>query len=166
MLKLISLISTCSLLLTACSAEQPSTPSCRIDSRYQENISGNGGCIIRINNKLVTTTLNNSSGYSLPILASTVNNTAQCNAHLNVWFSTGFNPEVGKYLGTSKKGERLYECKLEAGFDGQIEHFDIPLWANKNVKSIQLIDPYAISFRQWHDDEELAIIRAFFNQTY
>lgn len=152
------------LALSACSNEPPSPPSCRIDSRFEENISGHGACIIRLNDKLVTLRLKGNKTYLLPTNQESVNKNAQCDAHSNVWNTTGFNVEVGQFLGETRSHTRVYNCTPDASFPTDFTDFETFSFIDKDVQSIQLISPFDITPRDWKNGDELIEIRAFFNQ--
>ncbi|MDF2180389.1 NUDIX domain-containing protein [Aliiglaciecola sp. CAU 1673] len=89
---------------------------------------------------------------------------AQCAAHRATWETTGFNVEVGTFLGADSDGVRVYGCQLQGSFGAEFVEFPVPAWAEDNIQSIKLIDPYEIQFRDWQKEEDLLLIRAYFDQ--
>ncbi|GAB2692825.1 hypothetical protein GCM10027170_25740 [Aliiglaciecola aliphaticivorans] len=114
--------------------------------------------------KLVTITQRLSGKLDLPGGTSDTLESAKCTAHRETWEETGFNVEVQQWLGTSNNGMRFYECHLAANFDGSFTEFPVPDWANIEVASIQLVDPFTTEFNQWRYPQELTQIRQMFNK--
>jgi hypothetical protein len=88
---------------------------------------------------------------------------AQCAAHRHTWQTTGFNVEVGKYLGSDETNTQYYQCTLAGNFTGKLQTFPVPSWARSKVSSIQLIDPFAIQNRNWQGKNRLERLRDMFN---
>ena len=146
----------------------PSTPFCRVKNDIplpvSAQIPANAACIIRLDGKLLTITHRRSGKYDLP--GGTTDNveTPQCTAHRETWEETGFNVEVGQQLGINEKGMQYYSCILSGNFTGELQSFPVPSWSNSEVDSIQLIDPFIISDKQWRFKKRLAQLKRMFHQ--
>lgn len=150
--------------LIGCSKEAPSEPACRVKEQETPKTIANGACIIRLGDQLLTVTHRLSGRLDVP--GGTTNNieSSQCTAHREVWEETGFNVEVGDWLGTSQQGMRFYGCKLAGHFNGELQSFPLPAWSNTEVDSIQLLDPFEISDKEWRYPNQLPLVRKIFNQ--
>ncbi|GAC15404.1 hypothetical protein GLIP_2783 [Aliiglaciecola lipolytica E3] len=89
---------------------------------------------------------------------------AKCTAHRETWEETGFNVEVGQWLGTNQNGMRFYECKLAGNFSADMTEFPVPDWAQVEVSTIQLVDPFATEANQWRFPQQMTAIREMFNR--
>lgn len=139
---------------------------CRVDSDLNENISSNAGCIIRLQDKLVTVTHAMSGKLDIPGGTAEADEPAACTAHRETWEETGFNVEVKRYLGSNDSGFRYYACELSGNFVGEITEFPVPDWSETEVDAIQLIDPYDITEQQWRFNNRLVPLRDMFNQVH
>lgn len=136
---------------------------CRVDSRFEENISANAGCVIKVNNKLLTLTHKVSGKLDIPGGTANGSESAQCTAHRETWEETGFNVEVGELLGSNNNGFRYYACKLSGNFIGDITDFPVPEWTQSEVSAINLNDPYLLTDEQWRFQNRLIKLRDMFN---
>ncbi|MDN4503543.1 NUDIX hydrolase [Alteromonadaceae bacterium BrNp21-10] len=157
-------VSICLFLVISCSSEQPADPICRIDDRHFDTHSGNAGCVIRLQNRLMSITHRLSGKYDIPGGTSASQETAQCTAHRETWQETGFNVEVGELLGEKDNGFRFYQCTLSGNFTGEISQFPVPDWSQSEVTAIQLVDPFATPAKQWRYPDELILLRDMFNK--
>lgn len=151
------------LFIVACSQQEASEPSCRVDASDASNHQGAGACIVILNGKLLVNTLDNGL-YDLPfidIISSNQNITksSQCMAHQSMWQQTGLNVEVKSVLGAQSDGVWLFGCKLEAGFDGTEPPFDAPPWSSKEVETVMFINPFDIELHNWVHREHFEIVR-------
>ncbi|GAA0855325.1 hypothetical protein GCM10009114_13980 [Aliiglaciecola litoralis] len=105
-----------------------------------------------------------SGKYDVPGGTSNGSESAQCTAHRETWEETGFNVEVGEWLGQNDQGMQYYACKLAGDFDGTITEFSPPPWSSMEVSAITLIDPFAISGKQWRFEDRLIHLRDMFNR--
>ncbi|WP_241264236.1 NUDIX domain-containing protein [Bowmanella dokdonensis] len=160
----IRIIVACSLVLLACTVEPPAQPMCRVNEQAREATPGNAACLIKIDKWLVTIGHRHSGRLDLPGGLSNGDESAQCTAHRETWEETGFNVEVGEYLGRNAEGFRFYQCQLQGNFGKEFMEFPVPEWASSEVSSIQLTDPYEIQLQDWRFEDELLQIRALFNQ--
>jgi 8-oxo-dGTP pyrophosphatase MutT (NUDIX family) len=135
---------------------------CRINPEHTEDVVGAAACLIRIQDQLLVTREHTSNKYALPGGKSKNSEKAQCTAHRQTWAKTGFNVQVGEYLGMDNDGLRYYQCTSEGNFVGQIQSFPVPLWAHANVDEILLINPSESKLTQWSDDSQLNVIRDMF----
>lgn len=166
--KFIALL-TLSILTLSCSEQDFAQPSCRVKASVASSHQGAGACIVRMNNKLLATQLN-SGLYDIPsIRASThslANNSmytsAQCLAHRAMWEQTGFNVEVQGVVGAQADGTWLFECQLDAGFDGTEAPFPAPSWNKANVANIAFIDPFEIDVENWARRSHFIVVRDAF----
>ena len=154
-----------SIFIAACRNESPSDPVCRIDSEQLDNISADAKCVVRVDDFLLTIKKGRSNKLELPGGENQNEESAQCTAHRETWELTGFNVEVGSYLGSDKDDTRYYSCMLDAGFDGQIKAFPVPEWAIDDTSEIQLVDPFSTTDKSWNVPEKLVFIRDMFNKT-
>ena len=155
-----------SIFIAACRSESPSDPVCRIDSEQADNISANAKCIVRVDDLLLTITREGSEAYEIPGGISKTGESAQCAAHQGTWQATGFNVEVGQYLGTDKDETRFYECKLNTGFGSELSNYPVPKWLTSDTSQIQLVDPFNTTDKSWAQPEQLVFIRDMFNKTH
>lgn len=152
-----------SIIITACSKQPVSEPSCRVNASAASNHQGAGACIVRINGKLLVTQLN-SGLYDLPTghnisSSQNISKSSQCLAHQSMWQQTGLNVEVLKVIGAQADGTWLFGCKLEAGFDGSESPFDAPPWSNDEIKTVLFINPFDIDLHNWARRDHLEIVR-------
>lgn len=89
---------------------------------------------------------------------------AQCAAHRHTWKTTGFNVEVGKYLGSDETDTQYYQCTPAGNFTGELQTFPVPEWASSKVSNIQLIDPFATQNNDWQGENRMVRVRDMFNQ--
>ncbi|WJG08789.1 NUDIX hydrolase [Aliiglaciecola sp. LCG003] len=150
--------------LTSCGESPPSAPACRVKDQQIPIQPANAACIIRLDGKLLTVTHRLSGKYDVPGGTSDGSESAQCTAHRETWEETGFNVEVVKWLGENENHLHYFACTLAGNFDGSITQFPLPAWSHTEIQNIQLIDPYAITDRQWRFSERLNSLRAMFNQ--
>ncbi len=150
--------------LTGCSEPAPSDPACRVKEHTFPSKISNAACIIRLDGQLLSVTHRLSNKFDLPGGTSDGSESAQCTAHRETWEETGFNVEVGQWLGENDNGMQYFACKLAGNFDGSLTEFALPNWSNTEISSIQLIDPFAISDKQWRFPDRLIKLRDMFNQ--
>lgn len=152
------------LLLSACSSESPPAPVCRVNDALIDDAVGNAGCLIRVNDKLVT--VGNIKTGALDIPGGTANQgeQAQCTAHRETFEETGFNVEVGKLMGVAENGFRFYQCKLSNNLDANIESYPVPEWSNMEVAYIKLTDPFDTLASQWRYPERYFEQLKWFNE--
>jgi 8-oxo-dGTP pyrophosphatase MutT (NUDIX family) len=162
--RLVIYLSISSFGLTGCTEPFPGEPACRVEHTQNVPKIANAACIIRLNGQLLSIIHRSSGKYDLPGGSSNGKESAQCTAHRETWEETGFNVEVGKWLGQNDKGLQYYACKLAGKFDGTNTTFPVPEWATGEVTSIQLIDPDAITDKQWRFKGRIIQLRAMFIQ--
>ncbi|GGO63940.1 hypothetical protein GCM10010982_02170 [Bowmanella pacifica] len=137
---------------------------CRVKEQTKEATPGNAACLIKIDKWLLTIGHRHSGKLDLPGGLSNGDESAQCTAHRETWEETGFNVEVGAFLGSNEAGFRFYACQLHGDFGSDIKEFPVPQWSRLEVSSIQLTDPFEIQSHDWRYEDELLQIRALFNQ--
>ncbi|WP_188689026.1 NUDIX hydrolase [Bowmanella pacifica] len=160
----ITVLFTSIFFLLACSSEPPADPMCRVKEQTKEATPGNAACLIKIDKWLLTIGHRHSGKLDLPGGLSNGDESAQCTAHRETWEETGFNVEVGAFLGSNEAGFRFYACQLHGDFGSDIKEFPVPQWSRLEVSSIQLTDPFEIQSHDWRYEDELLQIRALFNQ--
>lgn len=172
-------------ILIGCAPKEMPPPACRVKANVVSNYQGPGACIVRLNNKLMVTKLNNGL-YDLPIggklsytiensdpqstttasntslSTQVINDSAQCAAHEAMWEQTGFNVQVGLVLAVQNDGTWLFACDLDAGFDGSEPPFDAPEWSSNTIDKIAFIDPFAIEMSNWSQPEHFTVMRNAF----
>ena len=148
----------------SCTVDKFADPMCRVDLEKTEEIKGDAACLIRIQDQLLVTSSHSTDKYSLPGGKNKKNESAQCTAHRQTWSQTGFNVLVGKYLGMDNDGLRYYQCAPGGNFTGQLKSFPVPEWANANIASIQLIDPFESQRNQWGGTAQIIMLRDMFNR--
>ncbi len=164
-MRLLFILSISITCLISCSDEKPSQPMCRVVKDHHENLSSNAGCLIRVGTDILAITHRRSGKLDIP--GGTTDGeleSAQCTAHRETWEETGFNVEVGQFLGSNENGFRFYACTLDDDFGGLINSFPVPTWANIEVKQIQLVDPFVTNPKEWRFPEELIKMRGMFNE--
>lgn len=124
----------------------------------------NAACIIRLDGKLLTVTHRSSGKYDVPGGTTDSVETPQCTAHRETWEETGFNVEVGEQLGINENGMQYYSCTLAGNFSGELQSFPVPTWSKTEVDSIQLLDPFVITDKQWRFENRLVPLRRMFNR--
>ncbi len=152
------------IYLIGCSQPAPEAPACRIASEQFDDVSANAACVIRLDSKLLVISHRLSNKFDVPGGTAESEEQAQCVAHRETWEETGFNVEVGGFLGQSQNGMRFYACTLAGNFTGKITQFPVPDWASMEVKGIELVDPYTLHYNQWRFPDELVSMRAMFDQ--
>lgn len=150
--------------LIGCQQEIPSDPACRVKEQEKPKTIANAACIIRLDDQLLTVTHRMTGRFDVPGGTTDMSESSQCTAHREVWEETGFNVEVGEWLATSTQGMRFYSCKLAGHFDGELQTFPVPPWSTTEIDEIQLLDPFAISDKDWRFPNQLPLIRDMFNQ--
>lgn len=164
-MRLISILLISFTSLVSCTSEIPSQPMCRVDQDHYENVSANAACVIRVGKNILALTHRTSGKFDLPGGTSDgEQESAQCTAHRETWEETGFNVEVGQFLGSNANGFRFYACTLDDDFGGEFVSFPVPGWANIEVKTIQLINPFVTTPNEWRFPDQLIKIRGMFNQ--
>lgn len=157
----ISVLLFISLFIFACSEPIPADPSCRVQPQALSSQTGKGACIVKLNNKLLVT-ITTEGLYDLAKSNNLSIQPAQCSAHHGLWQQTGFNARVQNSVGVQKDGTWLYQCDLQAGFDGNEEPFEAPHWSEANITAVHFIDIYSIDQDQWAHPDELVFIRDAF----
>ena len=152
------------LTLPACMNEAPPAPVCRVDTDLIDDATGNAGCLIRVNNKLIT--IGNRKTGALDIPGGTADNgeQAQCTAHRETFEETGFNVEVGKLMGVAENGFRIYQCELSNDLGKDIERFPVPKWAELEVAYIKLTDPFDTLASEWRYPKRYFDTLKWFNE--
>lgn len=150
--------------LNGCQENRPSDPVCRANPKTLDTRVANAACIIRLNEKMLTVTHRLSGKFDLPGGTSNGVETAQCTAHRETWEETGFNVEVGQFLGQSDQGMHFYACQLAGNFTGELQQFPVPEWSSLEVTAIELHDPFVLTGKQWRFEDQLVQIRNMFNQ--
>lgn len=138
---------------------------CRIDRDHYEDVSANAGCIIRVGQKVLTLNHRITGKLDVPGGTALDAEAAQCTAHRETWEETGFNVEVGEFLGENPRGFRFYSCELDGDYDDGTVELPVPSWSQVEVSSIQLVDPFYTSQKDWRYPDELVEIRRMFNDT-
>ncbi|GGD48328.1 NUDIX domain-containing protein [Lacimicrobium alkaliphilum] len=137
---------------------------CRVDAQQRQSTVGGAACLIKIDKWLVTTANRHAAGFDLPGGTPQGDESAQCTAHRNTWEQTGFNVEVGRHLGDTNSGLRVYECHLPPAFTAELKTYPVPGWADSAIRSIQLNNPYELGLHDWQRGDELIELREWFNQ--
>jgi ADP-ribose pyrophosphatase YjhB (NUDIX family) len=137
---------------------------CRVEAQQRESNVGGAACLIKIDKWLVTTANRHSSGLDIPGGAGQSGESAQCTAHRHTWEQTGFNVEVGRYLGQTDSGLRVYHCRLPPAFTAELKTYPVPEWVESDISSIQLSNPFELELRDWQRDKELIALREWFNK--
>ncbi|MGQ8364924.1 NUDIX hydrolase [Glaciecola sp. 1036] len=151
-------------LLLGCTTEEMPAPSCRVEAEQFNDYKAPAACLINLGGKLLV--LKRPDGkFDIPVRNNFSDESAQCAAHRAVWEDTGLNVEVGTNLGILNQEQNLwvYECELDAGFDGSEEAIPVPYWATQ-VKGIGFIDPFAITLHEWHKPDEFVNVRDAFTK--
>jgi hypothetical protein len=117
---------------------------------------------VRIGSKLLAIKTEHMA-WQLPTGQSQQPLSRQCTAHSAVWQLTGFNVEVGELLGQLEDKTPVFACDLQAGFDDTTQTLPVPAWAEYKVRQIALVDPFALTPREWQSPDELIAIRTYFN---
>jgi hypothetical protein len=156
------------IFLSACSEQDPSEPSCRVNAAFASNHKGAGACVVRMNNKLLVTQLT-SGLYDLPSkryglsdsMSSNVSiiKSAQCLAHQAMWQQTGLNVEVQAVIGAQADGTWIFACHINAGFNGTEAPFSPPYWSNSNIQNIAFINPFEIELQDWARQKHFTVVR-------
>ncbi|NCP63962.1 MAG: hypothetical protein GW763_04555 [Paraglaciecola sp.] len=160
-LRLLNIVWLC-LLLVACSKERLDAPMCRYQGEAPHLASGAAACLVRIGSKLLAIETEHKA-WHLPAGQAQQPLSRQCTAHLAVWQLTGFNVEIGELLGQLEDETPVFACDLQAGFDDSTDTLPVPAWAEYKVRQIALIDPFALTPREWQSPDELIVIRSYFN---
>ncbi len=137
---------------------------CRVDAAQRESTAGAAACLIKIDKWLITTANRHSEKFDLPGGNAADSETAQCSAHRNTWEQTGFNVEVGAYLGQTETGLRVYDCRLPPAFTAELKSYPVPDWVNAEISAIRLHNPYELEHHDWQRGDELVNVRDWFNQ--
>jgi hypothetical protein len=135
-----------------------------IDSQTNIPISMHSACLIRLNNQLLSVQYTHSEKFDVPAGSIRRDESAQCAAHRHTWKTTGFNVEVGRYLGSDEANTQYYRCKLAGNFTGELQTFPVPQWASSKVSNIQLINPFATQNNDWQGENRLVLIRDMFSE--
>jgi hypothetical protein len=151
-----------SLLLLACSKERFDAPMCRHTDAQPSLPAGPAACIVRIESKLLVIKTEQDA-WHLPSGKTQHTLSRQCTAHLAVWQLTGLNVEVAELVGKLSNNTAVFACHLNAGFDETTQSLPVPDWAQYKVQQIGLLDPFAITPRDWQPQDELITIRTYFN---
>jgi hypothetical protein len=160
------------LCTSACKHDKPAEPACRkvsslasdtIDSTTMIPLSKHSACLIRLNNQVLSIQYQRSDKLDVPGGTVNQNENAQCAAHRHTWKTTGFNVEVGRYLGSDEMDTQYFQCRLAGNFIGEIQEFPVPQWSQSKVSSIQLIDPFSLQNKDWQGENRLILVRDMFN---
>ncbi|MBE1299914.1 MAG: NUDIX domain-containing protein [Alteromonadaceae bacterium] len=154
--------------VAACdSVTKPEPPVCRVDGAHIDTrSSGNAGCIIRYQDKLLVVQHRNSGAFDTPGGTSDDGETAQCTAHRETFEETGFNVEVGKLVGEAENGFRFYQCTLHDDFGADLTEFSVPPWSSLEIEKVLMLDPYETQADQWrYKDAQLRKLLQMLNET-
>ena len=154
--------------ISACRHDNPGEPMCRVapqDAASRTNIplSTHSACLIRLNDQVLSIQYSRSEKMDVPSGVIRHDESAQCAAHRHTWQTTGFNVEVGRYLGSDENNTQYYQCTLAGNFTGSLQTFPVPPWAKSKVSNIQLIDPFVIQNSDWQGKNRLVLILDMFN---
>lgn len=161
----LALLLLSTVLVVSCSDAPPPTPVCRVSDAHVDDAMGNAGCIIRVNDKLVTIGHRQTGALDIPGGTANEGEQSQCTAHRETFEETGFNVEVGKLLGVAKNGFRFYQCDLSNGLDTDIEIYPVPDWAGIEVAYIKRTDPFDTLASEWRYPGRYFDILKWFNET-
>lgn len=143
------LATSIALMLAGCDSAPPETPMCRVNDAHVDEAHGDAGCIIRVNNKLVTLGGIRAGHLDIPGGKGKADELSQCTAHRETFEETGFNVEVGKLLGVAENGFRFYHCTLPDDVGADIDKFPVPEGAKSEVAFIKLTDPFDTLASEW-----------------
>lgn len=152
-------------VLAGCDAAKPNLPVCRISDKHLDDASGNAGCLVRINEQLLTIGNLKYGSLDTPGGSSEANELAQCTAHRETFEETGFNVEVGELLGIADNGFRFYNCRLADDVGEDISSFPVPAWATSEVSYIKLTDPFDTLAGHWRYPKRHIEMLDMFNKT-
>lgn len=164
MLRKILLLLICGGLV-ACDTAKPANPVCRIHDKHLDDATGNAGCFIRVNDKLLTLGNIKTGRLDVPGGTAEEGELAQCTAHRETFEETGFNVEVGKLLGVAKNGFRIYHCRLAEDVGEDIDRFPVPGWTAHEVAFIKLTDPFDTLASEWRYPKRHIETLDMFNKT-
>lgn len=151
--------------INGCSESPLAPPMCRYEGDEQVNSDvAQARCVIRIDNRLITIRQHGTNKLTIPGGEKLTDESLQCAAHRHTWQLTGFNVNVKTLLGTTSKNVAYYDCEFDAGFHGDVTQFPVPKPARSDIKEINLQDPFVLSVHDWRSDENLVVVRQFFNQ--
>lgn len=148
MIRRLAILSLCGVIW-ACDTSKPVNPVCRINDQHLDDASGDAGCFIRVNNKLVTIGHIQTGSLDTPGGKGAEGELAQCTAHRRTFEKTGFNVEVGELLGVEDNGFRFYQCHLPDNVGEDIDSYPVPAWAASEVAYIKLTDPFDTLASEW-----------------
>jgi hypothetical protein len=137
----------------------PPPPACRIAQAFNADYVGPAGCLIRAQSTLLVIKHKDTGQYDLPYGDPISEESAQCTAHRHTWQQTGLNIDVGQLLGVTQSGTMLYSCKISGGFTSEDSPLKPPSWADKNIQTIEFINPFDTRHDVWRQSNNLVIYR-------
>lgn len=144
-------------LLTAC-APKPPTPPCQIDPQYKLEIHANGGCFIKLNDRLLVIRQRFSGKISLPGGSKETGESVQCTAHRETWEEAGANVLVGSKLHVFNNNFHLFECILTE------EAKNLSTNDQTEIKEVLWIEPKKTKKNDWRFSNQYTLILKLFKE--
>ncbi len=142
------------VLLFAALQPTPPPPDCRVAPQFAETPSGNAGCLIRVEDRMLMVRDRLSGKLGFPAGMARPGEAAQCTAHRETWEEAGLDVEVGRLLRVFDNGFRLYSCSPADPAVRPGVTVGVPDWAWAEVSEIGWIDPEALFADDWRYPEQ------------
>jgi 8-oxo-dGTP pyrophosphatase MutT (NUDIX family)/membrane-associated phospholipid phosphatase len=129
-------------------------------------ISGNAGCIIQVQNKMIFVKDLWSGRYSLPAGTAERGETPAQTAQRETLEETGISVKVGALLAQAPNGFSIFECSPNDGLVPVLNHFRIPhpKGAFNEISEVILSNPVDIPIGKWRFQSQINLINDTFQK--
>lgn len=117
--------------------------------------SGNAGCLIVDNSRLLALRLRFGGEWGIPGGATQGEESAQCTAHRETWEETGLDVTVGEHLHRFDNGFSLYRCRIDSAADPRETKTNDP-W---EISAVEWIDPSTLNKNDWRFPDQFPVVQ-------
>ena len=144
----------------ACSSD---TPPCRAAAGSEDRHSGNAGCLIRKDRRLLVVRHRLGGKLGFPAGRGKAGESARCTAHRETWEESGVDVEVGRLLGVFRVDGPfyLYACTPGSRLASNQE-LPVPAWARVEITAIEWVSPKDLEADAWRFPEQFPRVQRLF----
>ncbi|MBI2982076.1 MAG: NUDIX domain-containing protein [Deltaproteobacteria bacterium] len=132
---------------------------CRVNPKFTSKATGNAGCFILSDDKMLIHRHRKSGRLDLPGGTAEKGETSQCTASRETREETGASVEVGKLLTQFDNGFKLYDCKPLKKV-----RLKVPKSGKNEVTELLLVDPTKTKAKDWRFPAEQPALAKLYKQ--
>ncbi|MBI2981519.1 MAG: NUDIX hydrolase [Deltaproteobacteria bacterium] len=132
---------------------------CRVNPKLTSKATGNAGCFILSDDKMLIHRHRKSGKLDLPGGTAEKGETSQCTAHRETGEETGASVEVGRLLARFDNGFKLYDCKPLKKV-----RLKVPKSGKNEVIELLLVDPTKTRAKDWRFPSQQPVIARLYRQ--